>query len=525
MPSSSSPALEEEEEEESMLQLLEEDVDDKFKQIPDSPSMPRQPLENLDKEFQQVPNSPELSFSIWLEDDHEIISTSQSQSPQEMNDFEFRLQSRSRSSQVNDGDTTVSLLRESMENTTTSNTCTTDHDNVNANNMNNIKKWKEKERADEMPEHLRSLIFGDEVVGKDLRWINTKHMYKRDIYYQNCLYLPNKELEEVLTEEEKEVTHTADKDGIEVHVFDSKMVVRKMKIKWWTSCKRYVLYGLCWKRFARHNKVEEGDTAEIWSFRSQFVDTLCLVINIRKAEKNKKKDQDSKAKGGGASTSETAAITDKKHKGTLEKDDKKKQNIIMEEEEKVNANMKQKITNNNKKKKEKEIADDDEPIMPEQLTSVIFGNIDLRWISTKHINASDIRNDQNHLYLPNNEIEQVLTEEEEEVTHTEDKDGIEVLVFDSSNKCGWMMKLKWWTCCQRYVLNSHWKNFATDNKVEGGDTAEIWSFRNNSDMLCLTINFRKAEKNKKKDQHPKGDGASTSGTVRRRDRNARGRWC
>ncbi|KAF5201950.1 hypothetical protein FRX31_008463 [Thalictrum thalictroides] len=154
------------------------------------------------------------------------------------------------------------------------------------------KKGKEKESAVErrMPIQMFKLITGNEVQGLNLKWLTIKPITESDIKSsQNRLFLPNS-VEEIMTSEEIENVRCLRKH-MEVHVFDPKHVVRKLKMSYWPIPGKYTLITL-WSELAKANQlVKEYHVAEIWTFRNQL-GMLCFAINFGKIGDEMKENED-----------------------------------------------------------------------------------------------------------------------------------------------------------------------------------------------------------------------------------------
>ncbi|KAF9615675.1 hypothetical protein IFM89_026057 [Coptis chinensis] len=131
-------------------------------------------------------------------------------------------------------------------------------------NMNNKKAGKGavnriKERAEEplMPEGMRDNIL-KVMKGKNIKWVNTKEIFKSDTdRAQNCLYMP-REVKELLRIEELNAVNK--RIPFSVHVLGPRDDVWKLNFNYWGKVGKYVLITL-WHQFVKEHKLEMG-----WKF-------------------------------------------------------------------------------------------------------------------------------------------------------------------------------------------------------------------------------------------------------------------
>ena len=137
------------------------------------------------------------------------------------------------------------------------------------------------------------------------------------------------------------------------------------------------------------------------------------------------------------------------------------------------------------------------PILPINIKNKIkeLNGTDIRYIMSKKLFASDIKDDQNRLLMPLKEHElNFLTKDEKKTLGTKDENdkpvGLEVIVLDpyfrSFAMCfkKWRMTDKWY-----YSLIQDWKYVVRENGFEIGQKLNIWSFRvENKLHFVLNIN-------------------------------------
>ncbi|KAF5207628.1 hypothetical protein FRX31_002786 [Thalictrum thalictroides] len=144
----------------------------------------------------------------------------------------------------------------------------------------------------DMPKYMFDLITGKDVQGKNIRWFTTKLIYISDILSsQNRLLLPNpnKLEEEVLTSNEIKHMASSKNHHIEVHVFDPKLVVRKLNMSYWPGQGKYVLITLWSELAAANGLVAKGHFVDVWTFRNQL-EKLCFVVDFRKVDEEDDED-------------------------------------------------------------------------------------------------------------------------------------------------------------------------------------------------------------------------------------------
>ncbi|KAL2239208.1 UNVERIFIED_CONTAM: hypothetical protein Sindi_0562000 [Sesamum indicum] len=107
----------------------------------------------------------------------------------------------------------------------------------------------------------------------------------------------------------------------------------------------------------------------------------------------------------------------------------------------------------------------------------------------KELKNSDVRADQNRLFLTKCEkLMEFLTEEERNIVNGR-KEGVEVLAVDSHEREFYKLHLAKWPSLMMTVINSDWKKMVKRNNATAGDWVEIWGYRLNG-QLHFAVSFR-----------------------------------
>ncbi|PIN00312.1 hypothetical protein CDL12_27184 [Handroanthus impetiginosus] len=107
----------------------------------------------------------------------------------------------------------------------------------------------------------------------------------------------------------------------------------------------------------------------------------------------------------------------------------------------------------------------------------------------KKLQESDVRKDQNRIFLTQCEqLMEFLTEEERRTVY-ETKGGLEVYAVDQEEKF-YKLQLARWGSLGMLVLKSQWWKLVECNNVETGFWVEMWGYRSNG-KFGLAVNFRK----------------------------------
>ncbi|KAI3450860.1 hypothetical protein Pfo_007525 [Paulownia fortunei] len=108
----------------------------------------------------------------------------------------------------------------------------------------------------------------------------------------------------------------------------------------------------------------------------------------------------------------------------------------------------------------------------------------------KRLEESDVRPDQNRLFVTRSEkLMEFLTEDERNVV-INTNEGLDFFAIDQQGKF-YKLHLGKWTSLKMLILNKEWKKLVLDNNMHKGDCVDIWGYRRN-DQLCLAVNFRKS---------------------------------
>ncbi|KAL0436157.1 UNVERIFIED_CONTAM: hypothetical protein Sradi_0323600 [Sesamum radiatum] len=129
----------------------------------------------------------------------------------------------------------------------------------------------------------------------------------------------------------------------------------------------------------------------------------------------------------------------------------------------------------------------------------------------KNLHPSDVRADQNRLFLTQCEkLMEFLTEEREHTANGR-KEGLEIFAVDSHEGELYKLHLAQWPSLKMMVINSDWKKMVKKNNASAGDWVEIWGYRRNG-QLQFAVNFRASATAGAEEAHDHQDngGASTS---------------
>ncbi|KAL0395819.1 UNVERIFIED_CONTAM: hypothetical protein Scaly_0030300 [Sesamum calycinum] len=108
----------------------------------------------------------------------------------------------------------------------------------------------------------------------------------------------------------------------------------------------------------------------------------------------------------------------------------------------------------------------------------------------KKLQHSDVRADQNRLFLTRCEkLMEFLTEEERNIVNDR-KEGLEVFAVDSHDQREfYKLHLANWPSLTMTVINSDWKKMVKKSNASTGDWVVIWGYRRNG-RLHFAVNFR-----------------------------------
>ncbi|KAL0389855.1 UNVERIFIED_CONTAM: hypothetical protein Scaly_0342600 [Sesamum calycinum] len=108
----------------------------------------------------------------------------------------------------------------------------------------------------------------------------------------------------------------------------------------------------------------------------------------------------------------------------------------------------------------------------------------------KRLQHSDVRADQNRLFLTRCEKLMEFLTEEERNTATGRKEGLEIFAVDSHEReSSYKLHLAKWPSLTMMVINSDWKKMVKKSNASAGDWVEIWGYRRNG-QLRFAVNFR-----------------------------------
>ncbi|KAI3469778.1 hypothetical protein Pfo_026441 [Paulownia fortunei] len=108
----------------------------------------------------------------------------------------------------------------------------------------------------------------------------------------------------------------------------------------------------------------------------------------------------------------------------------------------------------------------------------------------KRLEQSDVRPDQNRLFVTGSEKPMEFLTKEEMSVVIDTNEGLDFFVIDKHVKF-YKLHLGKWTSLKMVILNKEWKKLVLNNNIHKGDYVDLWGYRWNS-QLCLSVNFRKS---------------------------------
>jgi len=142
------------------------------------------------------------------------------------------------------------------------------------------------------------------------------------------------------------------------------------------------------------------------------------------------------------------------------------------------------------KKHDKEILSSPPPILPIHIENKIkeLNGTDIKYIMSKKLSASDLRDDQNRLLMSLKEVKvDFLTDIEKDESNK--PVGLEVIVLDPSFRELTMSLRKWSMGTNKYYsLVRGWKTVLSKNSFKKGKKLNIWTFRVNDKLHFVLYN-------------------------------------
>ncbi|PIN00314.1 hypothetical protein CDL12_27186 [Handroanthus impetiginosus] len=127
----------------------------------------------------------------------------------------------------------------------------------------------------------------------------------------------------------------------------------------------------------------------------------------------------------------------------------------------------------------------------------------------KKLQESDIRKDQNRLFLTKSEeLMKFLTDEERNSVYNT-KEGLELCAVDPEAN-SYSLNLAQWGSLHMLVLKSQWIKLVQKNNVETGFWAEMWGYRCDG-KVRLAVNFRKPAEEPEAQRHEGPNGIIDGG--------------